>query len=216
MVVVGTRVTHRVVAQGTFHCERCGGDRPYRHRASRRWLAVLGAPVIPAGDAGEHLQCAICETCYRVELLAVPTVRQMLTALRDGTLAAALAMLLAAEPPGAAARRRAIEFINAAGLAGYGEKELASDLAGLRALGSPDDPGHRGAYLRRVLGTLAIQLDPYAREWFLAGMVRIGLADGTLSAAERQVIRQIADCFGMTAAQAQDVIWLTGEAAAAG
>lgn len=216
MVIVGTRVSHRVVAQGTFHCERCGGDRPYRHRASRRWFAVLGIPLIPAGAAGEHLRCAICETCYRVELLAVPTTTQMLAALRDGTLAAVLAMLLAGESASAAAKRRAVETINAAGLPQYGADELATDLAGLRALSAPGELSDPGTCLRRVLGTLAIQLEPYAKEWFLAGVVRIGLADGTLSAAERQVIREIAHCFGMTAAQAQDVIWLTGEAAAAG
>ncbi len=216
MLIVGTKVSHRVVGQGTFHCERCGGDRPYRHRASRRWYHVLRIPLIPAGGAGEHLQCVICETCYRVELLAVPTTTQMLVALRDGSLAAVLAMLLAGEPVSAVARRRAIEAIIAAGRPEYGEENLTSDLAGLRALGAPDEPGHPGVYLQRILSTLAIQLEPHAREWFLAGIVRIGLTDGGLSGAERQVIRQIAHCFGMTQAQAQDVIWLTGEAAAAG
>lgn len=216
MAIVGTKLTHRVVGQGTFHCERCGGDRPYWHRASRRWIQVLAVPVIPAGNAGEHLRCVICETCYRVELLAVPTMTQMLVALRDGTLAAALAMLAAAEPASAAARRRAIETIKAAGLPEYGEAELAADLAGSRSAGAPADPGHPGASLRRILSTLAIQLEGHAREWFLAGIVRIGLADGGLTTAQRQVIRQIAHCFGMTQAQAQDVIWLTGEAAAAG
>src|ERR1022692_2069161 len=115
MLIVGTRVCYRVVGGGTFHCQRCGGDRPYRHRSGRRWCHLLRLPFLPLATTGEHLRCAICRTCYRVELLAVPTTTQMQAALLAGTTSAALAMLAAGEPGSVAARRNAIDLIRAAG-----------------------------------------------------------------------------------------------------
>jgi hypothetical protein len=49
-------------------------------------------PLALIGDTGEHLTCTIC-TRYRTELLAVPTIEQMLAALLAGTKAAVVAML---------------------------------------------------------------------------------------------------------------------------
>jgi len=104
LVNIQTRVYYRAVAGGVFHCERCGGDRRYRQRSGRRWAALLGLPIFPLDRTGEHLQCAACRTCYRVELLAVPTIEQMHTALLGATTAAALAMLNAGGTASQAAR----------------------------------------------------------------------------------------------------------------
>ena len=67
-VGIGSGIYYRTIASGIFHCERCGGDRPYRHRTGRRWAQFLGIPVMPLDRTGEHLRCTICRTCYRVEL----------------------------------------------------------------------------------------------------------------------------------------------------
>jgi len=45
LIILGLRVFYRTIAQGTFHCRRCGGDRPYRHRAGRRWFTVFFVPL---------------------------------------------------------------------------------------------------------------------------------------------------------------------------
>lgn len=216
MLIAGIRVLYRACGQGIMHCQRCGGDRPYSRRGGRRWVHLLGVPAMPLGLAGDHLQCAICRTCYRVELLSVPTTAQMKVALRDGTAAAALVMLKAGDPDSAAARRQAVELISKAGAADYDTVSLAAELSG-----PGRDDGVRRASGRRqeaelALRTLAVQLEAHAREWFLAGVVRIGLADGPLSAGERLAVRIIARALGLTQAQAQDVIWLTEEAAQAG
>ena len=47
LIIFGLRVFYRTIAQGTFHCRRCGGDRPYRHRVGRRWFTLFFLPVIP-------------------------------------------------------------------------------------------------------------------------------------------------------------------------
>ena len=212
----GSGIYYRTIATGVFHCERCGGDRPYRHRSGRRWARVLGIPVMPLDRTGEHLRCAICRTCYRVELLAVPTMEHMQAALVDATSSGVLAMLNAGGSASQAARRSAIQLILGAGSADFTEADLA---AGLRRARSAQQaliacgpvPG-----LRYSVETLAIQLETHAREWFLGRIVRVGLADGPLSAAEREVVGTIARYLGLSQAQAQDVILLTEDAAQAG
>jgi hypothetical protein len=217
LALVGSRVCYRTIGHGVFHCERCGGDRPYRHRSGRRWAHLLGVPVALLGDTGEHLRCTICRTCYRTELLAVPTVEQMFVALLAGTKAAVLAMLRAGGAGSPAARRRGMAMIRAAGAPDYHDGRLLAALAGAgpgpAVPGAADDAVPR---LRPAVEALAIQLETQAREWFLAKVVEVGLADGALSEGERAVARTIAGHLGMSPAHGRDVISLTEEGAQAG
>jgi tellurite resistance protein len=208
MLVFGTKVIYRVVGECMVHCERCGGDRPFGRRAGRRWVHLLGVPLYPFAATADHLRCTICRTCYRMELLGVPTVAQMQAALAEGTRAAVLAMLRAGDPASRAARRLAVARVRRAGSPEYGEQSLTADLAATgRSWGSPG--------LRRAVEALAFQLEPHAREWFLSEVVQVGLADGSLSPREREAIGAIAGHLGMSRSRADDVILLT-EAAQAG
>jgi len=202
-MLVGSRVRYRTTSRGFFHCERCGGDRPYRRRRGRRMVHLLGIPVLGLCATGEHLSCAVCGTCYRVELLAVPTARQMEATLLDSTTAAMLAILQAGAD-GPVARRRAVESIRAAGASGYDEAALTVAMAG----GPPD--------LRQAMRTLAIQLEEHASEWFLAGVAQVGLAGGALSPPERDVLGVVARCLGITRQRAGAVISVAEESAQAG
>jgi hypothetical protein len=206
MLMFGLRVCFRTVGHGMFHCQRCGGDRRYRRRAGRRWFHVLYIPVIRLGKTGEHLQCLACFGRFRTGALAIPTAAQMEAALPAGTLAAATCMLLAGNPGSRAARRRALAAVQAAGLAGYDESTLDEDLR--RSSASGDD-------LAGPLNTLAAQLAVPAREWFLADVVRIGLADGQLTDEQRLAARHVAANLGLTPAHAYGVITMTEEAATA-
>jgi hypothetical protein len=205
MLIFGLRVCYRGTDTGTFHCQRCGGDRQYRRRAGRRWFHILLIPVIPLGHVGEHVQCASCGGRYRTGVLAVPTSAQMEAALPAGTLAAALCMLLAGDSGSEPARRRAIDAVQAAGLAGYDEAALNRDLAQTSVTGAD----------AVTLNTLAAQLAVPAREWFLADAVRIGLADGPLTDDERSAAKHVASNLGLTAAHAYGVITMTEEGATA-
>lgn len=225
LVLTGSRVCYRTIGRGAFHCERCGGDRPYQHRSGRRWLHVLGVPVAALGGTGEHLRCAVCHTCYRLELLAVPTVDQMELALLAGTKAAVVAMLGAGGAASQPARRRGIELIRTAGADGYDDKRLAVALGELQArkgdgpsAPGEDPPAHDGPAvgLRPALETFAVQLEGHAREWFLAKVVEVGLADGPLSAAERDVAGTVARYLGLSPARGRDVVSLAERADQAG
>jgi uncharacterized tellurite resistance protein B-like protein len=53
---------------------------------------------------------------------------------------------------------------------------------------------------------VARQLTPDAREWFLARVIQVGMADGPLTDQERRAAQFIAANLGMTRAQAIGVI----------
>lgn len=208
MSLIGLRFYFRTTGHGTSHCQRCGGDREYRRCIGRRWFHVLQIPLIPLERVDEHVQCRNCRTRYRVEVLAIPTIAEMQVALPAGALAAVTTMLRAGDPANPAARNRAINVLLAAGLAGYDDVALTTDLAAA-------DEG-QVADIAVPLAMLAIQLTMPAPEWFLADAVRVGLADGPLSDEERRAAQLIAAHLGMTAAQAHGVIVLAEESAAAG
>jgi hypothetical protein len=207
MLIFGLRVCFRTVGHGMFHCQRCGGDRGYRHRTGRRWFHVFYVPVIRLGEAGEHLQCLDCHGRFRTGALAIPTAAQMEAALPAGTLAAATCMLLAGNPGSRPARRRAVDAVRSAGRPAYDESALDEDLV-QAAVSDGDD-------LAVALNTLASNLAVPAREWFLADVVRIGLADGQLSDEQRLAARHVAANLGLTAAHAYGVITMTEEGATA-
>lgn len=206
MTVLGVRFRFRATGYGALHCQRCGGDRVYRQCAGRRWMHVLYIPVVPLRRIGAHVQCTTCGTRYRLEVLRMPTKEQMQGALTAGSLAAAVAMLRADSPPNSVALARAVEFVRAAGVPDSDEAlgdALAEAAGGDLDIGAP-------------LRAFTRQLIMPAQEWFLADVVRIGLADGPLSDSEEDAALLVAAHLGLTSAQAQVVIRLTGESAAAG
>jgi tellurite resistance protein TerB len=207
VVFVGFRWHFRTTGQGTLHCQRCGGDRSYRQCAGRRWFHLLFVPVIALDRIGEHVQCTVCGTRYRAEVLALPTTAQMRAALPTATRAAVVTMLRAGDNRSSTVRACAVDRIRAAGLEDYGDAALTADLRRGESTGSE---------LASALGTLAVQLTMPAHEWFLADVVRIGLADGQLTRDERSAAREVAAYLGLTPAQAHGVIVMTEESASAG
>jgi uncharacterized tellurite resistance protein B-like protein len=209
VVFIGLGFHFRITGRGMLHCQRCGGDRPYRACAGRRWLHVMFVPLVPLDKITEHVQCTACDTRYRMEVLGLPTSAEMRKVLPAATRAAAAAMLYAGSADNGLARASAIETVREAGEGTYGEPELTADLAAWDDLAASAD-------LAVQMASLSRQLAMPAHEWFLAGIVRVGLADGQLSLDERGAARQIAAYLGMTPAQAHGVIWMTEESAAAG
>jgi hypothetical protein len=198
---------YRSIGRGWFHCQRCGGDRPYQLRAGTRWLRVLLIPVVPVRTLEKHVRCIRCHTCYRPQVLALPTVGQMQAALPAAMRAAVLVMLRAGDEDSTVARARAVAEVTGAGSDGYDDADLSADLA--------SDLDYRRD-VARPLQVLGAQLAGPAAEWFLARVVRVGLCGTLLSDAERGAAHEIAAHLGLTAAQARNVISITEESAAAG
>ena len=201
LIIFGLRVFYRTIAQGTFHCRRCGGDRQYRHRAGRRWFTLFFLPVIPLNTVGEHVQCTTCRTRYVTDVLSQPTTAQMQAALPAGMRAAVSAMMRSGDPASAVSRQRAIEAVIGSGVPNYDEAMLNADLM------QPFEA------IRPALNQVGGQLTVQAREWYLAEVIRIALADGPLSETERQAALAIGLDLGMTQAQVVGVVAMTEQSA---
>jgi len=201
VIIWGLRVIYHTVAQGTFFCRKCGGDRAYRRRAGRRFITVFFIPLIPLSKTGEHVQCTTCKTRYVTEVLRLPTAAKMQAALPAGMRALVAAMLIAGDPASQAARRKAIEAVTGAGAQGYDDAALDADIA---------QPAGAG---RKAIAALGDQLQVPAREWYLAEVIRIGMADGPLTGAERVAAEILAAGLGLTQAQVIGVITLTEQGA---
>jgi hypothetical protein len=204
LIIFGLRVFYRTIAQGTFHCRRCGGDRPYRRRAGRRWVTLFFVPVIPLNSASEHVQCATCRARYVTDVLSLPTTAQMQAALPAGMRAAVSAMLRSGDPASPVVRQRAIEAVVGAGMPGYDDAALDTDLT------QPFEA------IRPALNQVGAQLTFQAREWYLADVIRIGMADGSLTDGQRQAALAIGLDLGMTHAQTVGVIATTEQSAGRG
>jgi len=197
LILWGLRVIYRTLGGGVFFCRRCGGDREYRQRAGRRYITVFFIPLVPLTRTGAHVQCLTCKTRYVTEVLKLPTTVQMQVALVAGMRAVVAVMLRAGDPASPLARRRALDAVAGAGDRGYDEAALEEDLT---------EPAEAG---RPKISVLGGQLQVEAREWCLAEAIRIGLADGPLTGAERAAAEHLAAALGMTQAQAIGVIALT-------
>ncbi|TYK48148.1 hypothetical protein [Actinomadura decatromicini] len=201
LLVFGLTAVFRTVSEGTFHCPQCGGDRAYRRRAGRRWLSVFFVPLVPLWRLGQSVECRTCRARFPVSALRTPTAQRMAETLAAGMRAAAALVLRAGDPGNAAARARAVETVT-----GYGEPEYDGEAIDA-------DLALRRTFLEREVVGAGAQLAVEAKEWFLAQVVRIGLAGGPLGEAQRRELHGIADLLGMSPAYALGVIVTTEGAA---
>jgi zinc-ribbon family len=197
IIIWGLRVVWSTIATGVFYCRKCGGDRNYRHRTGRRFFTLFFIPIIPLNKVGEHVMCETCKTRYVTDVLKAPTAAQMQLAVTDGVRAMAVVMLQSGDANGVAARAKALQVVSGAGVPGYDEATLVADLA------------RPGEEWRPAIIAFGNQLKPEAKEWHLAELVRIAMADGPMTELERTTAGGIASDLGMTPAQAVGVIALT-------
>jgi hypothetical protein len=200
IIVWGFRVVWSTIATGVFHCRKCGGDRQYRHLTGRRFFTLFWIPIIPLNKVGDHVRCETCKTRYVTEVLKAPTVAAMQVAVTDGVRGMVAVMLQAGDAGGAAPRAKALQIVTGAGVPGYNEAALVADLA------TPADQW------RPAIQALGVQVRPEAKEWHLAELLRMALADGPLTETERVTAQGIAADLGMTPAQTVGVISLMEQA----
>jgi hypothetical protein len=197
IIIWGLRIVWSTIATGVFYCRKCGGDRNYRHRTGRRFFTVFFIPIIPLNKVGEHVMCETCKTRYVTEVLKAPTAAQMQLAVTDGVRAMVVVMLQSGDANNVAARAKALQVVSGAGVPGYDEAALVADAA------------RPGEEWRPAIVAFGNQLKSEAKEWRLAELVRIALADGPMTELERTTAGGIAADLGMTPAQAVGVIALT-------
>jgi hypothetical protein len=201
--LAGVRARWRTEALGEFFCPGCGGDRNYRRQGGRRWLRLLGLPVLPLGDAGTTLQCTACRTRYGLESLATPTSGTLSSLLRTGQFTVALAVL-AAGGASRAARGAALGAIHEAGHSDLDEPQILAALAALtdgdQELGELYGCGSGVAVeLHTALEPLVPHLAEPGRERLLTLGAWIALADGPYRPDERETLRMAGRCLELSA-----------------
>ncbi|MFI9273757.1 TerB family tellurite resistance protein [Kitasatospora sp. NPDC052896] len=193
----GVRPRWRTDVLGDFFCPGCGGDRNYRRQHGRRWLRLLGTPLLPLGPVLGSVQCTSCHGRYGVESLEAPTCVRLTGMLRDAQYTIALAVLAAGGTGSAAVRGEACEVIRAAGFEDCGEAQVLAALAALsgRGDGEPFDVhgvgGGLAIELHAALEPLAPHLSQQGRERLLLQGAWIALADGRYLPQERATLTAV-------------------------
>jgi len=186
-------------ALGEFFCPECGGDRNYRRQGGRRWLRLLGLPVLPLGDAGTTLQCTSCRARYGMDALERPTSGNLLLMLRTAQYTIALSVL-AAGGTARSAREAAVGVIHEAGYPELDEPQVLAALSGGdEELGELYGCGSGLAIeLHTALEPLRAHLAEPGRERLLLQGALIALADGPYRPAEREALRAAGRCLKLS------------------
>ncbi|MFC1416423.1 TerB family tellurite resistance protein [Streptacidiphilus cavernicola] len=200
--LAGVRARWRTEALGEFFCPACGGDRNYRRQGGRRWLRLLGLPLLPLGDAGTTLQCTACRARYGLDALGIPTSGTLLGMLRTAQFTVVLAVL-AAGGACRAAREAAVTAVHEAGHSDLDEPQLLAALAALtdgdEELGELYGCGSGLAVeLHTALEPLVPHLAEPGRERLLTLGAWIALADGPYRPDEREALRAAGRCLELS------------------
>jgi hypothetical protein len=188
LVIVGVRHIRTVLDDGEFFCPECGGDRRYQYGVGRRWFMVAGLPMFPVSKALGSVRCAVCRIDFARPVLSVPTARRLTSLLREATRSLAVAALVAGGETSPAARAAAVAAVREAGLEGYGEAALASDLC--------TREGDEEAV--ETLDALADHLAPEGCARLIAVAARIAVADGPYRTLELDMLLTAGNRLGLT------------------
>lgn len=202
-LIWGTKVRFKAIANGTFFCPRCGGDRPYERRLAKRWFHLYYIPLFPTSTLGEQVRCGVCQTSYNESVLSRPTSGQLSSLLIDGARGVVVHVLRTGAAESADARAVAVAEIVRAGLPAYTDQDLSADLGVV--------PGD----LSQLLTALGGQLADTGKEALLGSAARVALADGPLNDLERQVLVSTGASLGMTATHTAGVIAVAEQSARA-
>ncbi|MEU2625725.1 MULTISPECIES: TerB family tellurite resistance protein [Kitasatospora] len=212
----GVRPRWRTDVLGDFFCPGCGGDRNYRRQHGRRWLRLLGTPVLPLGPVIGSVQCTSCHGRYGVEALEQLTSVRLAAMLRDAQYTVALAVLAAGGSGSRAGRDAACALIREAGFDDCGEAQVLASLAALtgRSGGEPqdvDDTAASGAgglaiELHAALEPLAPHLAPAGRERLVLQGAWIALADGGYLPQERAALAAVGRCLRIGPPRVEDLL----------
>ncbi len=71
MIIFGTKVRHKKIAEGEFFCPKCQAVTRYVHKQAVRTFTLYFIPIFPIQQLGEFVECQRCGTALD------PTVRHL-------------------------------------------------------------------------------------------------------------------------------------------
>ena len=74
MIIWGSKPKEQEIGCGTFHCPNCDAQRSYKRMAVSRHFTLYFIPLFETGDAGEYVQCQMCNTRFDPGVLDEATI----------------------------------------------------------------------------------------------------------------------------------------------
>ena len=186
LLVFGFRIRLSTVASLVLFCPTCGGDRVGARRSARRWFTLFWIPLIPLNRVGEVVECETCHTRYDPAVADQPTTASLAAILDDAVRVLTAMIVRTGRVDSAELRATAVDHV-ARVLPTYDEAVLTGDVAAL-------DP-NSAAHIEQLVAKLT---EVTGKERLVADLVRVAMADGTVTADQRRVIDLAGRGLGLT------------------
>lgn len=194
-LVWGFKARNKKVGEGSFFCPREGGDRPYVHKAAKKWFTLYFIPLIPLKELGDYVECSSCGSTFYPNILSAPTSQQIedvtTTAIRHVAVNMLKADGIVHDSEKAAAVAVASRFVSRP----YGPQDLESDLQTLNP-----------SQLRDNLEELGAALNEHGKEQVLIAALQLAASDGEIHQDEIELIKQIGEHMTMSKAHIEGTI----------
>jgi uncharacterized tellurite resistance protein B-like protein len=182
-ILFGAEPTPVRVEAGEFDCPECLQRRPYQRTLVRRSVRFLGA-AFPAGRYGEYIECRVCLSTFRPEVLAYDAGDRTpaVAAEYQAALLRILALLVAADGKVRDEELRTVQRI----FEGVTGKRLSREEVRAEVEVAGREPTTAARFLARVMG----YLNEYGKEQILRGAALVSCCDGELHDREAEVVRR--------------------------
>jgi hypothetical protein len=180
-----------------FVCPQCGVDRPGTVVDQRRWMSVLGVPLVPLAVLDPMVECAACAHRCGIGVLTIPTSATLGDLLAQALRHAIASVLRAgdsAAAPTAEVERRAVAMMRNAGF-GYDRFDLDHDLAQLRDAGTAP-----------MMLPLSDELTAHGKQSLLHRLYGLAAAGGGPTRAQLDLLVRIGVALGMAAPHINGVL----------
>jgi uncharacterized tellurite resistance protein B-like protein len=195
LIVWGFRTRLKTIAQGLFHCPKCGVDRQYMHREMRRWFTLFWIPLIPTKKMGTLVECGTCHSKYEERVLQLPTSAAISDSLQLATRALVVRVVLADGLANEAERSLAVRILQASVDPSYSAAHLETDLVQLA-----------GYDLQGPLAGLTATLNDHGKERLLSAAIELANVDGNIDDRELAIVREAGGALAMTPNHVRGII----------
>jgi predicted RNA-binding Zn-ribbon protein involved in translation (DUF1610 family) len=86
MIIFGSRVREKEIADGQFTCPNCHKLRAYKQKRISKYFALYFIPLFKTSDLGEYIECQTCGNKYKPGVLSYrepSTAERMLLAIKQ-------------------------------------------------------------------------------------------------------------------------------------
>ncbi|MEO6629176.1 MAG: hypothetical protein ABIP03_11490 [Aquihabitans sp.] len=194
LLIFGFRIRLRTIGSVAFFCPNCGGDRTASRCMARRWFTLFWLPVIPLNQVGEVVECETCHTKFDPVVIERATTADLASFLSTAVRVLTAMVVRTGDPENPAMRAAAVNDV-AASTAGYDERTLIGDVASIDT-----------SLAEQYVAPLAEGLQMAGKERFMADLVGVALAAGTITSDQRHVLDVAGRGLGLTPAHITGIV----------